>query len=586
MRDESCPVDWAITYPDRCDEIDVWNMLFRKRICKWNWDAFIWNLPELNRLLTQRPIEFNYLYVTRFLVARAAYLAVQGPFRSSQCIVLGGIGRHKVQVAALYRHVLLIELERAVFQCTQRPARALEEDRLFQVNIGVAEKTFLEILEVIGLIDDPDFICHGYRLECWRSGLLEGDGCPARSIMPPAVSVPVQVELMRGYRKLKPAAREVAMKIASGLPVLTVRERDGLESATDLELERLSGLPKVNGYPCIRYGDECIQYYRVTTNDLKDTLYVVCADRTLRIKGAPADLPGSRPRGIFAEGPAHEPNSAEYMVRFDNGMVGSYHLSFRAHRENEKYDVPRVVWLRAEEPAGSGSRPGTAGGAGHRLTDGDREAQREGHGQRVMETTDPYPEGAAEEEVVTAGVSGNGKVRVKVTVDAEGLGPCGAQPEIGRLAERLSRKIEGVGREVYGLKQENEDLKTMQASGLFKFVSKVEPDALRLFFAILEHGDQAKAARALGMRDSSFREKTKGWRRMSAPYRVMYRLIDWRKKVGGRQEVPLADGILSEIGQNGHNEDCLGQVLEGLRAMNGANWQSIRTELEEVLRGA
>lgn len=150
--------------------------------------------------------------------------------------------------------------------------------------------------------------------------------------------------------------------------------------------------------------------------------------------------------------------------------------------------------------------------------------------------------------------------------------------------ERIDRKLAVVVEQKRELIEENDDLKTMQARGMFKFVASVDSDDMRLFLAILAHGDQSKAARAMGMRDSTFRAQTQGWKVKGPSYRVMYRLIEWRKAVGGKRSVIYDDRVLmTEDGAKESHEALLDQVLEGLREMNARNWAAVSRELLEAV---
>ena len=108
---------------------------------------------------------------------------------------------------------------------------------------------------------------------------------------------------------------------------------------------------------------------------------------------------------------------------------------------------------------------------------------------------------------------------------------------------------------------------------------------MRLFLAILAHGDQSKAARALEMRDSTFREQTKGWKSRGSSYRMMHSLIEWRKNVGGKKSVAYDDAVLlADGGGSGSHEALLDQVLEGLQAMNARNWPAVCRELMKAIQ--
>ena len=147
----------------------------------------------------------------------------------------------------------------------------------------------------------------------------------------------------------------------------------------------------------------------------------------------------------------------------------------------------------------------------------------------------------------------------------------------------VKASVDGVGQVVAEVKRENEDLKVMQAAGFLRFMSVVEAADMRMLMAILQHGDQSKAAKALGMKDATFREKTKAWVSKSREYRRMHRLISWRKSVGRKEMLPLSDELIEKIRVGVDREDILRQVLEGLAEMNGRNWPHVRDELKAAI---
>ena len=83
MRERPFVAGWSVFYPTtpsadgsepevKADEI--WRMLQSMLLVNWHWDLFIWDLRRLLHLLTTAPAEFDYLFVTDYLRARAAYL--------------------------------------------------------------------------------------------------------------------------------------------------------------------------------------------------------------------------------------------------------------------------------------------------------------------------------------------------------------------------------------------------------------------------------------------------------------------------------------------------------------------------------
>jgi len=367
MLHEHYLADWQVDFPSTRDASATWNLLNGSLICNWSWDHFIWNLVDLHRLLSERPAEFNYLYVTQFLKARAAYLAMNGPFSSRQTAVLEGIARHQLQFSAIYRFLFMFGLERALATQDGAPGMGLSEGRLFRVDIGMIEKTYLEILEVISLMPDSETMCHGYRIEDWTTGELREDGKAPVQLVPEAVPVPVEIEEVGRYRKVTPAREEHALKILARDRIRCFRERNGEGTSCDRNLERLWSWEKIGGYPLVKCGDDYIEYYNTTVNDEKDTLYVICADCTMRLKRAGRSDPGSRPKEIHLSWPAGErtmcslDTEVEYLVEFKDGTSDVFLVSFRPHRENEKHDVPRRVWAKAVTAEGDAHGQATSG---------------------------------------------------------------------------------------------------------------------------------------------------------------------------------------------------------------------------------
>lgn len=332
---------WNIIFPENPDAAAVCGILEGNLIINWNWDGCIWDPPRLHYLLTERPAEFDYAYVTRFLVARASFLAMTGPFRSDVVTVWEGIAKHRLQFAAIYRYLFLAELTPVAERCRKRGIVSKEEARMFVTNIGRAEQKYREILEVASLLPNMEQECHGYPLCCWTKGELAGDsGCVL--LVPPPVEIMVQVSENRAYRKVKPRPEELGQKILAGQPIYTFREHNGTASPTDREIERLCNIPKICGYPLIAYEEDSIQFFRTSINPVKSTLYVACADRTMKFVQVGETPPGSRPIRIFPSPVCHGEESV-YLVEFDNGTVGEFELQFRAHCEHEKNDIPAAA---------------------------------------------------------------------------------------------------------------------------------------------------------------------------------------------------------------------------------------------------
>ena len=100
MKETSLQAGWGIDFPDSCTASDVCGILNSKRLYEWDWDLFIWDLPYLYKLLTTCPAAFDYLFATRFLVARASHLMMTGPFNSSLPEIWEGVRHHKLDTCS------------------------------------------------------------------------------------------------------------------------------------------------------------------------------------------------------------------------------------------------------------------------------------------------------------------------------------------------------------------------------------------------------------------------------------------------------------------------------------------------------
>jgi len=558
-------------------------------LVNWSWDLFIWDLRELLKLLTTTPSEFNYLFVTDFLRARAAYLAANGSFDCTQQVVLMGLGENSVQFVSIYYRLLVRTLLEVLKSEMGRRLIGEGEERLFQLAISEVERQYLEILQMIALAPDMDLEIHGYSLDSWISGQILRKGKWINAT-PADVHVSVFTKRYGRHRLVQAGIEDMVRKIQKREAFRTYLKREGEVRRNDLEAEKLSRFVKVPGYDVVKYGALEVQYYLTLINPSKSTLYAVCADRTMRIYQGNSLPLGTRPTriAVFENGGADDDL---YVVTFDSGAAGVYAIDFRPQKENEHVHVPDGVW-RLPSSGGvmirgrgehSIAAPGSASGD-HPPADVVAAGVEKSKGRESVAGDRSWPT-APTTKLLTAGGDGAPRVRVNVQVDAEGMAGSGGHEEVAELREHLDKRLDVVADEMGELREENEDLKAMQAEGLFNFVNKVDPDELRVFFAILKYGDQSKAARALGIKDSTFRDRIRRWRGMAPAYRAMYRLIAWRKAVGRKILVPFNETMVGpDAGSGGDRVALLRQILEGLRAMKGSNWDGVRDELEEAIR--
>jgi hypothetical protein len=341
VRERPFVAAWSVMYPTPPEADQTWRLLQSMLLVAWNWDRFIWDLRELLRLLTTAPSEFNYLFVTDSLRARAAYLAANGAFDCTQQDILLGLGRHNVQFTSIY-YRLLVGMLREVLG-SEAGAQMIRdgEERLFMLAIKRVEGQYIEILQVIALDPDGDEEIHGHSLKSWISGEVLCDG-RFQSAVPEDVNVRVVVQRCGRHRLVRPTARDMVRKIKRCEAFRSYLQRAGDMRRNDIEAEKLSLRPKIEGYQLVKYGDLEFQYYLTLTNDSKATLYVVCADRTMRIHEQNGVPPGTCPTaiGVFDTGGGDEDL---YVVTFDSGAVGVYTIDFRPHKQEEHEHVPDIL---------------------------------------------------------------------------------------------------------------------------------------------------------------------------------------------------------------------------------------------------
>jgi hypothetical protein len=172
----------------------------------------------------------------------------------------------------------------------------------------------------------------------------------------------------------------------------------------------------------------------------------------------------------------------------------------------------------------------------------------------------------------------------------------GLRVEFGRRLSQPGKVVpvlEGIRREIAGVKAGYEEnvtartrLERAMAEGLLKFAGRIDAQSLRVIYAVLAKGDIAKAARALGMKDSTLREFIAKWKGKGKDYAVLADLVRWRKETKFTGTVPLNEAALAGQSSNMDYGALLADVLDGLLVMTEENWEEKREELAELLRGA
>jgi hypothetical protein len=164
---------------------------------------------------------------------------------------------------------------------------------------------------------------------------------------------------------------------------------------------------------------------------------------------------------------------------------------------------------------------------------------------------------------------------------------------------------EAIAKNEYQLRQEIAELRSLAEGGFLRFVNRVDPDDFRTFAAIMLTGNRYRAAEALRIPDTTLWTRVAAWPSRGTEHKRMYRVIEWRKKVGRKIKVRLDDSLLgTEVEGQAENpetaadvlaamrdktdemsrDDLLRDILQALCRQNADNWESVRDELIEILK--
>jgi len=148
----------------------------------------------------------------------------------------------------------------------------------------------------------------------------------------------------------------------------------------------------------------------------------------------------------------------------------------------------------------------------------------------------------------------------------------------------IHQEIAAVRKDFGELRSAKQRLEKMLADGLFAFTRKVDPRSFQAFCTILAEGDISKAARALGMGDSTLRDMLRAWAERGDAYRRMLDVVRWRKQVGRTDTVRLNENIILGKAESTDHPGLLSDLLDGLLSMTAGNWEDLSAELAEMLR--
>jgi len=153
-----------------------------------------------------------------------------------------------------------------------------------------------------------------------------------------------------------------------------------------------------------------------------------------------------------------------------------------------------------------------------------------------------------------------------------------------KILSGIYERIDAVANQNQELRTAKARLEAMQAEGLFAFASKIDHATLELFFAILASGNVAKAARDLGMTDSTLRTRIAAWKRRGKAYAALAEFVRWRKSIKGQAGKEFAKRLASGGERDVDYGALIRDVIEALEEFNSDNWEEKCEELEELLR--
>lgn len=154
------------------------------------------------------------------------------------------------------------------------------------------------------------------------------------------------------------------------------------------------------------------------------------------------------------------------------------------------------------------------------------------------------------------------------------------------LKKHFDGRFDTLGRNYADLQSENQALKQDLAQVLSNISRQVEPKFFQWIFVILGAGSVNAAAKILKIPGSTFADQLKEYVAKGGLYRVLYSMLGVRKKGAGRKRIERFNELFKEHqGEKTVAEpNVLRELLDGLEALNGANWKGMREELITIVK--
>lgn len=156
------------------------------------------------------------------------------------------------------------------------------------------------------------------------------------------------------------------------------------------------------------------------------------------------------------------------------------------------------------------------------------------------------------------------------------------------VLDKLARSLEPVGERIAQVVSENELLGKRLVDQLAMIAEQVDPTYFRKIMAVLVHGSVRAAARAEGIPNSTYYGYLKEQSARGGLHRKMLELVKIRRRAVGRRKLGSFKGdLLLHQGGSGAGGDTalLEDVVRALRDQNPDNWEDVRDEVLDLLKG-
>lgn len=158
--------------------------------------------------------------------------------------------------------------------------------------------------------------------------------------------------------------------------------------------------------------------------------------------------------------------------------------------------------------------------------------------------------------------------------------------KVAALLEGLHRKIDAGHAERAGLRSAKARLEQLHGEGRFAFAKHIDQEAREQFLAVMAGGDVAKAARELGLKDSTLRSKLEKWPERGKAYAALAEIIRWRKAIKGPAGMEFAKRVASGAERDVAFPALLRDTVAELEEMAPENWEERCADLADALRKA